>query len=344
MNAGEVIEIAREWVEVYGSQIPGFCGAHLMGGLNYAAKDASFPAYKDVDMNIVLQGSEDWDVHDLNYKGLILEYGSVGVDAYRSPETVLADPRLASNLAVNSILSDPTGMLASLHEVVAKEYPRRQWVQARCDDEKSAASKALEDLSKAGSSAEALLYSNNFGNNLAGLVAAASLKPPTHRRGLILMKELLATWGRPEIHEETLNVLGYASLSRMQVESFHRDSIIAFDRAVEVCRSPVPYRFKLHTFVRPYFVEGVQEMIDEGNHREAMYWTMACLFISNNAIQADAPESEKSRFQARFDQIVAALGWKTPGDIASRCQQAAALKENLFQAADFIMSRNPEII
>lgn len=39
MNVGQVTELAREWVETEGSQTLGFCGAHLMGALNYAPAD-----------------------------------------------------------------------------------------------------------------------------------------------------------------------------------------------------------------------------------------------------------------------------------------------------------------
>lgn len=344
MNAGQVIELAREWVEVYASQMPGFCGAHLLGGLNFTPKDAPFPAYKDVDIRLVFQNAQDFDVLDQSYKGLILEYSSSGTDAYRSPEAVLADAGLACNLAVNSILSDPTGMLASLHAVVANEYPRRKWVLARCEFVKKEVLEALGELSQAGSPGEALWPASNFVISMAQLVAIASLKPPTHRRGLVLMKELLKTLGRPDLHEEALRVNGYANLSRTQVESYLRDCTIAFDRAVEVTRTSVPFGFKLHSFIRPYVVEGIQEMLDEGCHREAMWWTGVFLWISNNAIQVDAPEEEKLQFQAIANRLFSDMGINTPQDIACRFQQAKALTEKVFKAADDIVSRNPEII
>jgi hypothetical protein len=344
MNAGQVIELAREWVEVQGSQIPGFCGAHLMGGLTYTPREAPFPNYKDVDMNIVLQGAQGWDVNDVFYKGLILEYGSVGIEAYRSPEAVLSDMQLASNLAANSILSDPTGMLASLHAVVAAEYPRRKWVRARVEDMKNKIRMALDELGRAAAPVEVLFRAGLLVVDLGGLVAVAGLKPPTHRRSLILMREVLGAWGQPDLQEETLAVFGCARLSRAQVESYLRECAAAFDRAVEVTRTPVPYSFKLHAFVRPYVVQAVEEMIAEGSHREAMLWTVAFLLFSNNAIQADAPEGEKPQYQAKIDRLAADMGWNTSKDIAGRVQWAKVLVEKVFKAADEIMSLNPEIL
>jgi hypothetical protein len=238
MQASQVIELAREWVNSNASQMPGFCGAHLMGGINYAPKEAPFAPFKDVDMNIVFQGSPEFEVHDLSYKGLILEYGSISEDAYRSADAVLANPELASNLAVNSILADPTGRLAALQVLVAQEYPRRQWVRARCEVEKQVILSSLEALRQTASPSEALLHAGNLVSNLAGLIAVASLVPPTHRRGLVIMKGLLEAWGRPDLQEAALSVLGYAHLTRAQVEAYQQVCARAFDLAVQVTAPP----------------------------------------------------------------------------------------------------------
>ena len=55
MNAGQVIEIAKEWVDQVGSKEPGFIGAHLMGSLVSMPKEAPFPSFKDVDLHLVLR-------------------------------------------------------------------------------------------------------------------------------------------------------------------------------------------------------------------------------------------------------------------------------------------------
>lgn len=344
MNVGQVIELAREWVEVYGSQTPGFCGAHLMGGLNHTPKNAPFPIFKDVDLNIVLQDGPGWDVHCLSYKGLILEYGAVNAETYRSPEVVLADPSLASNLVVNNILSDPMGMLASLHNTVAKEYTRRKWVLARCDAAKNAARRSLEELNQAGSPIEASLHLGFLTLDLGGLIAIAGLRPPTHRRSLIIVKEVLEMWERAGLQEEMLDMYGCAHFNRTQVESYLQDSATAFDRATEVTRTPIPFGHKLQTYVKPYLVEGAKEMIDEGYHREALLWIHAFLWISNTAIQMDAPEGQKTQFQIKIDQLTSDLGLRASQDIESRFQQAKELTDSIFKVADLIVSQNPEIM
>src|SRR5690242_20684284 len=122
MYVYQAIDLAKEWVDTQGRAIPGFRGAHLLGGALTLPKDAIFPAYRDVDLNIVCEGARETATHDLAYKGLILEYGVVDMERYCSPEAVLANPELASNLAVDSILADPCGLLEPLHQAVAAQY------------------------------------------------------------------------------------------------------------------------------------------------------------------------------------------------------------------------------
>lgn len=345
MNIGQVIELAREWVEREGSQTPGFCGAHLMGALNYAPRDAPFPAYKDVDLNLVVQGAPGGEPHEVFYQGLILEYGTLDVERYRSPATVLSDPGLASNLAVDSILADPRGMLAPLQSAVARQYAQRRWVQARCASAKNDVLQGFQGLQLAVSPDQARLILWLYVTmGLTGTVALADLKPPTHRRSLIQMKTLLEQYGRQDLQEEMLKLLGFAQLRSAQVEVHLQHMAEAFDRAVQVTRTPTPGSFKLRPHVRPYLVDGAQEMIDEGYPREAMLWIWFGLAIANGAIQADAPEDEKPHFQAMANQLYADMGWSTLQDVASHLPRARELADDVFRVADDIVHRNPEIV
>ncbi len=345
MNAGQVIELAREWVEAEGSRVAGFRGAHLMGGLNHIPKEASFPAYRDVDLNILLEGAPGWEVRDLPYKGLVLECGTVSPERYRSPDLVLSDPELASNLAVDSLLSDPEGTLAGLQAAVAKEYPRRKWVRARCEAERGQTLQALDRLCHASSSDDVVTGLWFFVNGLAGLIAVAALRPPTNRRCLILMKQVLEAWNRSDLQEETLAVFGCAHMDRMQVESYLEDAATAFDRAIEVTRTPIRNGgWKLHSYVRPYLIQGAQEMIDEGYHREAMFWIATTLALSIAAIELDGPESIKSQFQAKAYQILCDMGLDTPQNVERRFRRAQALADKIWPVADDIVGRNPELV
>jgi hypothetical protein len=346
VKVSQVVELAREWVELEGYKTPGFQGAHLMGSTAAMPRGAPFATYRDVDMNIVVPDGSRRDHLNLPYKGLILEVNSYELKKYRSPEVVLANPNLAPHLAADSILSDPTGMLGELHEAVSGDYARRKWVLARCEREKALLLEDLEAISQPTPAGEAstcvrLLRGLSY---LAGLIAVSSMRPPTARRCLLLMRELLEPQGRSDLCEEVLRLPGWAHMTQSQVESYLQEAVRAFDRAVEVHRTQSPYGFKLHPYVRPYFVQAAQEMMNEGHHREAMFWVCFFHYLSNTALQNDAPEEEKARSQAGFDRLLDGMGLSTPEDWTARAEQARAVAEEVFQVADEIVAQNPEIV
>lgn len=343
MNVAQAIALTQEWVEAHGSHTPGFCGAHLVGGILSLPEESAFPASDDVDFKLVLHSSQEVEPHDIAYKGLLLEYGTIGIEHYRSAEAVLSNPELASNLAVDSILADPAGLLTPIHAVVKQEYAKRRWVQARCDFEKQLVTHALEEVSQAASLEQALVPLTLALVYLAGVLTVADLRPPTHRRALVLMQDVLQQQGRGELQEEALGLLGYAHLTRPQVQACLTDAATAFDRAVEVKRTAIPYGFKLQPNVRPYLVEGAQELIQQGNHREVMWLIMAALIIANTTIQLDAPEAEKPFFQARLDQLFQETGFDAPNCIESRLQRAKELAKKIFMLADEMVEQRAEL-
>jgi hypothetical protein len=344
MNAGQAVAIARDWVEQHGRLTPGFCGAHLMGGLTQLPPDAPFPAYNDIDLNLVVTEGPGGSVNDISYQGQLLEYGTVQVARYQSAEAVLADVELASNLAANSIIADPTGMLAELHAIVAPNYARRQWVTARCDGLKAAIRRNQANLGQAGSANEALLNLLFVALDLGGLVAVSALRPPTHRRTLCVLRDALAEFDITDLHEATLAALGFANFSSADAAACLRQAAQAFDLAVAVNHTSVPFGWKLHPYVRAYNIDGSQVMLDEGCHREAMAWIAPVLLIAFGAIQADASEPDRRASQFAVDQLAARLGLDTAASRAARRQQVDAVVERVFQAADDIVCRNPAVL
>ena len=319
--------------------MPGFRGAHLMGSALSIPHDAPFPVYRDIDFNIVCEGSHDTQTHDVPYKGLMLEYSVVSVERYRSAEEVLATPELASNLAAGGILADPLGLLAPLQRAVADQYTQPRWVWARCAYEKHIVGQALDSLGQAGAPFEALLPLGTLALYLSGLLAEASLRPPTHRRCLVVMRDVLHGQGCADLYETVLNLTGYGQLSRRQVDGYLDACAAAFDCAAAVTRTPVMFQFKLQPHVRPCIVEGAREMIDQGYHREAMFWIGGFLMFANAAIQADAPAQERAVFQAGLDRLIADMGLRTSADVAGRAAVARDLAAAVFDVADELTER-----
>jgi hypothetical protein len=342
MYVYEAIELTRAWVEADASRLPGFRGAHLMGGVLALPKEATFPAYKDIDFNVVCEGAGETATYDVAYGGLILEYSVVDAAQYRSADVILANPELACNMAAGGILADPNGMLAPLSREVAAGYADPRWVAARCAYERQVVTQALTGAQYAGTPAEVFWPLSGAILYMSGLLAEASLLPPTHRRCLVLMRDVLREQGREDLHEDVLRMLGFGQLSRQQVEQYLDECAAAFDRAVEVTRTPVPFQFKFQRHVRPYVVDGAREMIEQGCHREAMFWIAGFMMFANTVLQADAPAAERPIFQAGLERLIADLGFRTPEDVAARRAAAREAGEAIFGIADGLIEQVAE--
>jgi hypothetical protein len=340
----EVIEIVQEWVNLHARHLPDFAGAYLWAGITALPPDAPFPLYRDVDVVVVLpEGAQD-DTVEVFYRGVMLEVISIDLKAHEDAEAILSNPSHGPNMATTQILADPTGILTPLHRKVAAEYGRRRWIEARCEKEKESAEMHLAAMQAASTHQERLDSVWAFLSALSGLLAVAQLKRPTTRRTLALLGELLNEQRRSDLHEAALALFGSAYMSRADVQAALDLSVAAFDRSVEVYKTPTPYGFTIRPHLRPYLAEATQEMIDEGNHREAMFWISALAGESYLVLQNDAPDEEKSEFAAQLQAMYAALGYTdTSAEVwAERVASAEHLAREIYRITDALVALNPE--
>lgn len=336
MQVGEIGDLVQEWVEVHGQRILGYCGAYLFGSIATLPPDASFATYRDVDVIIVLNsGTRPTDANlEVPYKGLMLEVGFIGLDEHQSAEAVLVRPDRAGTFAHTRILGDPTGTLVPLQQEVRRSYAERHWVRARFDVEKQALAGGLDAMPHAPAPVPRLLALVQVAFGLAGLLAVARLEMPTSRRALIQLKRHLEEEGRADLYTEVLAVCGVAAMEVAEVKGHHRNLLSAFDRAVEVKQTFVPYGFKVEAHTRPYADEAIAELIDEGYHREAAFFLALPYGGVSAIIQNDAPEEERAAVQAGFDRLLAALDLMEPTRWPGRVQRAQALASQISTVAD----------
>jgi hypothetical protein len=344
LPVAEVVAIVREWVDLHARHMPGFAGAYLWGGITALPPDAPFHLYRDVDVVLVLtEGARDDNLEEI-YRGVMLEVIFKNLADHQDAEAVLANPSAGPNLATTQILADPTGLLEPLQQAVAAEYGRRRWVRARCEAEKVTAEQQLTAMRQVSDpiSQEPLWPMWLLLNALSGLLAVAQLKRPTTRRTLSLLGELLDDQRRPDLREAALALWGSAHLSRADVQAMLDQSIVVFDRSVEVYQTPTPYGFTIRTHLRPYLAEATQEMIDEGNHREATFWIMTLATESYLVLQNDAPDAEKPAFAAQLQAMLAALGYTSAEAWAQRIDAAERLTREVYAIADALVALHPE--
>jgi hypothetical protein len=332
LPAGKVIALVREWVERYASQLPDFGGAYLWGGITALPVDAPFALYRDVDVVVILpQGAQD-DTVEVHYEGLSLEVIRLDLADHQDAAAVLANPSQGPNMAATQILADPLGILVPLQRAVAAQFSDPRWVQARCNAEKTDAERALADMRSAAAPADRLNAARSFLGALSGLMAVARLERPTTRRTLTLLGDLLDRHGQPDLHEAALEVMGCDRMSPAEVQAMLARFLTAYDRAVEVRRTPTPYGFAIRAHLRPYHLDGTQEMIDEGHHREAVFW-ITCLDEAYLVLHNDAPAPEKPVFDAQLGAMYEALGYISDEAWAERVKIAERLAGEVYACA-----------
>ncbi len=338
MKVREVVTLARRWVDETGSALPGFRGAYLAGSINEMGKDDSFPSFKDVDIYVVVEDPNRIAVpqEKFLYEGFLLEIVCKSLEEHRSSEAILS-ASFAGSVASCEILSDPTGLLHELRTAVVEQLAHPRWIAARCEVQKKLLSDLMGQIELAPEPVFFLGFAVLF---LGGLVALASGRTPTARRCLALSRELLEGHERPELHEEILGLQGCAHMEREQVVSHLEDCVQAFDRSVEVLHTPFYTSWNLDAGTRPYLIEGAYEMIDAGEHREAMFWISMMHTIANMAIQNDAPEAGRSHYQAGMDRLKAALGIASAAEWRSRIDLARKVSGRVTRFADEVVARS----
>ncbi|WP_028585437.1 hypothetical protein [Desulfogranum mediterraneum] len=328
-TVNEVVGLAREWVEKNYLGTKGFVGAHLVGSINHTPGEALFPLYRDVDIAIVLEGIDYQEIREVSHQGYILECILSGAGRYDGAKKILAEPGMACNLEVDSVLVDPTGKLEKLHREVALDYNKRSFVRLRVEQAEKDAKENLEKMTGAANALEFVFYLGNFIMHCTAMTTLAHLEPPTHRRGLLNLKPMLLADGQEALYERYLQMFGSARLDAAAARLFVEEAAGAFDRALEIKKSPVPYEWKLDPCIRPYLVEGSLEMIEEGGHREAIFWIALFFMISNGVIQQDGNAEEKVNYLAQTGGFLQALGLGSAEELAQRSKECSLFLEDL---------------
>ncbi len=146
---------------------------------------------------------------------------------------------------------------------------------------------------------------------------------------MIVSKGILDHLQRADLHEQILKLWGSAELTRPEVQTLLDRSIPVFDRAVVVHKTLVPFDFKLKPHLRPYFLDASQEMIDEGNYREATFWIALPAIIGSLAIMADGMEGDKIIADALARDFYDCHGITSAEDITARIPTARSLAKTL---------------
>jgi hypothetical protein len=174
------------------------------------------------------------------------------------------------------------------------------------------------------------------------VLLVAGLRTPTVRSRYVAVHDLLAEYGRLDVHEELLELLGAANLTRPQVEHHLATMTEVFDAAERVIKTPVFFASDLSDVARPIAIDGTREMIERGYHREAMFWIAATHSRCQYVFSVDAPEMPE-RFKPGYRATLADLGITSFEDLLSRTKAVREYLPRLMTHANELIATNPKI-
>jgi hypothetical protein len=319
-------------------------GAFFHGSITWLPDEAVLDASSDVDVMLVLDDAElPVKPGKLRHQGVILDVSYVSIEELRSPEQVLGQYHLAGSFRVPGIIVDPSGHLSALQATVGRNYAKRRWVIRRCEH---ARERILGNLQSIGASeawpdqVTAWLFATGVTTHV---LLVAGLRNPTVRRRYLTVRELLADYGRPELYESLLGLLGCAQMSPVRVEQ-HLDTLAgAFDAAAAVSQTPFFFASDISELARPIAIDGSRELIARGDHREAIFWLAATYSRCLKVLATDAPAALRERFEPGYRDLLNDLGIASLADLEQRGQQVEAFLPRLWTEAEGILAANPEI-
>ncbi len=121
------------------------------------------------------------------------------------------------------------------------------------------------------------------------------------------------------------------------------EATTAFDAAVQVKKTPMPFGHKIRAHLRPYFVGSCRAMLEDGFYREAGIWATPFYIASCNTMLADGPDDMKPVYAQKLDVFMRTYGMATL-DSDALWAQAASIYDDYFALADQIVDGNPAIV
>lgn len=261
----------------------------------------------------------------------------------KKPEQVLGDYTIACHLSVNSIISDPTRHLTSLQKSAAEGYKKREWVRKRCEKAEKDGLKYIDRMANADTLCYQVLYFSASILVIAQIPVLAYVRDPTMRKCLVLLKELLEAEGDTSIYESLLTILGSKNMKQVDIESYFEESIDAYDRAVEIFRTPFWGSWNVDADVRPLFVDGAMELIKDGHYKEAFWWILLYRLESQIAFENDGLEEETQKYMEQFEKMLADLGLISQKDFQRRAERLRAVLKEAMEFSEKSIETNPDI-
>jgi hypothetical protein len=349
---------AEAWVREEAGRHPELVGAILAGSTRVRDPEAPHPASSDVDVFFYVDAevpSEILEPHGrfaprkLAFRGVVLEPSFHGAQRIADSEAVLGDMHLAPVFTEPRILLDPQGRLAELGAAVTPEVRRRRYAERRLAQALGSGPPAGPRVSFKDIPGLRAPCWRNVGHcfgvaRCAFAAQVAGLRYPTIRRSLVVAREVFGAAGREHLADELLRLLGSFTLSRTEVESLAAEAERTYDVAVEVRRTPVVMDWNVSRDARELERAAVRELIEGGQHREALFQLLLVRTAVQGIIENDGGEALREESRLGYRRLMAALGIESDEALQARAQALREFMPALREGCEAVLARAPGLM
>lgn len=94
---------------------------------------------------------------------------------------------------------------------------------------------------------------------------------------------------------------------------------------------------------RPIAVDGSRELIDRGDHREAVFWLLATFARCHTALAVDAPDLHTARLPAFREAVADLTGLTDTEELLARRDEVLRFVPRLWAVTEEILAADPEV-
>jgi len=344
MTKERAIKTVTKWIIEIGSKTDNYVGAYFSGSIIDRENNEHLSPTSDVDVFVVLNCEKCTEkLGKFIYDNLLIEISYIELDKLLPPKELVKIDVLAGSFFKNNIIDDPTGILHDIHNIVKSDFSKMKNVIDRRDRCIWRSQNGLQNVEGT------LQYFDYFTNWLFSTaitthaVLASALKNPTVRLRYLRVREVLEEYGYMDFYEELLALLHCSDFTRKQVE-FHMENMEkAFDLTVPYSNNQFPFCSDISEQSKLISIDGSYELIENGNHREAVFWVAATVSRCHKILHSAGQNELISELMPSFQVLMNDLGVSTFDDIKRSSEKSLSFLPKLKIVTDEIISRNKQI-
>jgi hypothetical protein len=115
----------------------------------------------------------------------------------------------------------------------------------------------------------------------------------------------------------------------------------AFDAAAAAAETPFPFASDITPAARSTSVDGSRELVEQGHHREAVFWIAVTYARRLATLASDAPAAAPGHLPG-FSALLGDLGIASPADLGRRAGKVRGFLPRLGRVAEAILAANPD--